>query len=447
MKRVVRQGRRSFVTGLGLLTVGMAGCLSNQQNEAETPTSESGTSTETPAGTPDGGSEATETPEEPTDTPGKKDLAWAIKQGTLIDTFNDFEKNWTVEDGKAKLSNRTAFSGDASVLLDTTGVNRVRISRQFETSKDFRNHDLSLAVKPLESNMGRIQVRVQLLGLFGGTHTVSGMIDTDVKGRWVRLDFGFDSENGGNLRAIKKIRIYCWDGEDGSSKFYVDDLRIVEKPEKGVVMFNFLGGNPGDYKVAYPTLKEFGWTGNVFPPSGGVDGGEPPTPNQYKQMMAEGWIVGGYTVGREKLTNFSTGDQNIVFEENRRQLEKKGLLGDHVPFVPPYDAYNAATLDTVLDHFDSMYVSMGRSSTSSATVTDPRTIGTVGGNSLEDAKSSVDAAANYRQLAALNIRMDEINEKQLTNLCQHVNGLVNDGKIDVLNAKQHFNRFATPSEK
>lgn len=442
MVETPRFQRRSFLKGAGLVALGTAGCLGDRNKGEGSPSTADtmGTRTGTAPGTADDGDTTT-----PTGAPD--DLSWAIDQGTVIDTFTDFEKHWSADDGTAKYSTRAAFSGDGSVLLDTTGVNRVRVIREFETSMDFRNHDLSLAVKPVDSSTGHIPVSIQLRGLFGGTHTVSGMVDTSVSGRWMRLDLGFHSADGGNLRAIKEILIYCWDGEDAFSKFYIDDLRILEKPEKGAVMFNFLGGAPGDYRVAYPTLEEFGWTGNLFPPSNGIDASEPPTPSQYRQMRDDDWVVGGHTVGTERLTDYSAGDQQIVFEENRRQLEERGLLGEHVPFVPPYDAYNVATLETVRDHFDSMYVRAGRAKTVSATVTDPRTIGTVDGEDLEGARASVDAAAEQRQLASLTIRMDEIDETQLKQLCQHVKSHVGAGRLEVLDAKQHFDRFATRGSK
>lgn len=442
MVETPRFERRSFLKGAGLVALGTAGCLGDRSGGEGSPSTAgtTGTRTGTPPGT--AGDDDTTTPTEAPD-----DLSWAIDQGTVIDTFTDFEKHWTVENGRAKLSNRTAFSGDASVLLDTTGANRVRISRQFETSMDFRNHDLSLAVMPIESSTGYIPVNVQLRGLFGGTYSVSGLVDTSVRGRWVRLDMGFHAADGGNLRAIKEIRIYCWDGEDGVSKFHIDDLRILEKPEKGVVMFNFLGGAPGDVRAAYPTLKQFGWTGNLFPPSGGIDAEEAPTPTQYGRMLDDGWIVGGYTVSNERLTDYSPGDKQIIFEENRRQLEERGLLGEHVPFVPPYDAYDSETLGMILDHFDSMYVRAGRAKTAPVSVTDPRTIGIVDGEDLESAKASIDAAAEWRQLASLTIRMDEVDEEHLTALCRHVKSHVDAGRLEVLDAKQHFDRFATRGSK
>jgi hypothetical protein len=449
MVRSARWGRRSFLKGAGVLSLGLAGCLS-QDGESNAPGTDNTTGNSTPSGSPTGTAQATpgeqkgeptDTPEEPTDTSNEEDLSWARNRGTLIDTFSDFDEQWEVLDGKAKRSTKTAFSGKESVLLDTSGASRVRISRQFETSMDFRNKDVSLAVKPMESTNGYISVAVQFRGLFGGTRSVSGYVNTNVEDRWMRLDLGVDNDDGVNMRAIKEMYIYCYDGQDASSKFYVDDLRIIDKPEKGVVMFNFEGGSKKDYTVARPVLGKRGWTGTLFAASDELEGGEAPTVGQYREMQNKGWVVGGYTVGRQKLTDYSVGDQKIIFAENKRQLEEKGLAGEFLPFVPPYGAYNTQTLDLVRDYFDSMYVYAGRSLGAATTVTDPRTIGVVSGEDMEKAKAAVDAAANYKQMAALSIRMDQVDNGHLEELCNYVQKAVNRGDVEVLNTAEHFEKY------
>ena len=443
MEQSARWGRRSFLKGAGVLSLGLAGCLSqdNEQDPDGTPrngtvtgTAGDGTTqTSTPAGT--------EAPES-TETPNDEDLSWARNRGTLIDTFGDFEEKWTVESGTVKRTQETAFSGKEAVRMDTEGSDSARISRRFETSKDFRNRDVSLAVKPESSTNGFVSVAVQFRGLFGGSRTVSGYVYTGAENRWIRLDFGVHKDAGVNMRAIKEIRIFCWDGEDASTQFYIDDLRIMEKPEKGVVMFNFEGGSEKDYTVARSVLGERGWTGTLFAPSNGIDQNEAPTVAQYREMQKNGWIVGGYTVGRQKLTEYSLGDQEIIFAENRRQLEAKGLTGDFVPFLPPYSVYNAGTLDLVLEYFDAMYVNAGGATGVAVPVTDPRTIGVVNAESLDRAKQAVDDAATFKQAAALSIRMDQVDGNHLKKLCNYVQQAVNAGGVEVLNTAEHFQRFA-----
>lgn len=441
-------GRRSFLKGAGVLSVGLAGCLGQNDDQNPNGTAENGTVTGTaapsPNGTPNGTPDATETPAG-TEAGSEEDLSWARNRGTLIDTFAKFDENWEVQDGNASVTNRTAFSGNESVLMDSSDSNRVRVARSFESSMDFRNRDLSIAVKPVESSNRFISLSIQLVGLFGGTRTLSRYVNTSPENRWVRLDLGLDGEENVNMRAIKGIRIYCWDG-DAASKFYIDDLRIMEKPEKGVVTFNFEGGSPKDYNVAYQALKKRGWTGTLFTPSDDIDQGEAPSVAQYREMRENGWIIGGNTVGHQRLTDFSAGDQEIIFAENRRQLEQKGLLGDFVPFLPPYSSYNAETFELVLEYFDGMYVPAGRPSGVPVPVTDPRTIGTINGEDLEEARGAVDDAANYKQMAAFTIRMDEVQGGHVDKLCNYVQQAVNAGNVEVLNTAEHFQRYATRPE-
>lgn len=445
MVRSARWGRRSFLKGAGVLSLGLAGCLSQDGNQNADGPSGNETVTGTAAGTDGAGTDApkNEEPKDPKGASNKEDLSWARNRGTLIDTFADFEKTWEVQDGSAKASKKTAFSGEQSVLMDTSGVNRVRIARQFETSMDFRNNDVSLAVKPMESSTGYISVAVQFRGLFGGTRTVSGYVNTRAENRWVRLDLGVDDDQGVNMRAIKELFIFVWDGEGTKSKFYIDDLRIMEKPEKGVVMFNFEGDSEKNFNVARPVLGNHGWTGTLFTASNDIDREENPTIGQYKKMKDDGWVVGGYTVGQQRLTDYSEGDQEIIFAENRRQLNEKGLAGDFVPFTPPYGSYNSDSLDLLSEHFDAMYVYAGRASGSSVLVTDPRTIGTVNGEDLEKAKGAVDDAAEHKQMAAFSIRMDQVEDGHLKQLCNYVQQAVNAGDVEVLNTAEHFQKYAS----
>lgn len=424
--------RRTFLKGAGVLTLGLAGCMGKQRQTTPTPTGG-------PNGTDDGTPEPTMTESE--NPAPAEDLSWWIKRGEVIDSFNTFAADWRVDQGKARASKATTFNGGQSAFLSSEGDSRARIKRTFSTSLDLTNKDVSLAVRLKSTTLDLLQVSVYMRDLFGGYRLLTGSVQANATDRWVRLDLGFQQEEDFVSRAVKEIWVGCRDGASQITEFYVDDIRAVPKPEKGIVMLTFDDSSPRDYMEAFPTLQKYGWAGTAFPVISRITEGSTPSIGHYKEMVEAGWVVGGHTLNHERLPDFTRGDQDIILSETRRQLDEKGLSGEFVPFRTTYGDYDSNSLDLMTSHFDVAYAGTGSASGSAAYVSDPRTIGFVPGDDLETAKSLVDKAAAQRQLAGLTIHMGNIEYGQLDALCAHINSHVKAGRIEVLTTAEHYARF------
>lgn len=430
--------RRPFLKGAALALAGLAGCVDTGVAPAqENPRT---TRIETPTGTATPTDTETETETE-TDTEAAPARPWFVDRGEVFESFTDFEDDWSVVAGGAHLEGEGFLEGSA-VRMDASSTNRVRIARRFGSPEDFSGVDFSLAMKLHESTREAHDVSVVLKDSAGKLRYHSRTTLTTIVDRWVRLDTAFsDEDEGFDPESVSELWIDHWAGS-ATSEFSIDDLRLVEKPEQGAVVFTFDDAVPGEYTEAYPTLSEYDYAGVCFPPSEYVADHTKPSVEQYREMIDDGWEIGGHTPSHERLENHSADEQRDLFETNVEQLREMGLLdSDQEPhFRTAYGNYDAGTLDVVLEEFGTCISGAGSAAGCSFNVTDPRMIGYRSGEDLEKTKRLIDRAAEHRQLLGLTFHMNNIDRDHLAALAEHVRDYEERGDLDVLTMREFYER-------
>ena len=427
-----RQRRRTFLQGAGLAVAALAGCVSTgSPSEEPTPT---------PTASPTTSPTSTETETE-TETPIDRDLSWFRERGTVFDDFHSFSEDWEVTFGSANLAGRGFLEGSA-VRMDSAGDNRVRIERDFVTPEDFTDVDFSLAVHLESTDRAMFSVSVVLKDTGGNLRYHSKAIRPSAAGRWTHFDMGFDGDRGAfDPSSVSALWVEHFAG-DGESVFHVDDLRLVEKPEAGAVVFSFDDAVPGDYEYAFDVLSEYGYRGVCFPPTEYVNENTNPTTEQYREMREQGWDIGGHTPDHERLPDYSKEEQRRILRQNVQQLREMGLAkeGDLLHFRTPFSQYDAATLDVVLEEFDTSIVGSGSAKATSFNVTDPRLIGYKSGENLEEAKSYIDVAAEHRQLIGLTLHTNNVDREHLEALVEHAAAHERRGDLEVLSMSEFYEK-------
>lgn len=441
--------RRRFIAGIGTLSVTIAGYLgtASVNNDPSTSSGENATVTGRPGG-PDRTPSSTETAtgSTTTETSSATDPAgpsWWTPDGRVLDRFESFEEDWTVEDGTARLVDDTTFTEGGAVRLRNDGDNRLRIVRRFETPRDFTGRDFSIAVYLIGSTKGLPQLNLTLVDAAGSYRRLSGSIQQTATDRWVRFDLGVREDAGADLGAIEAVRIEHWTGE-ARTAFLVDELRTHAKPDVGQVMFTFDDKGPSEYTVAYPVLRDHGYAGASFPPIDRVTVDSTPSIGEYQEMCDAGWDVGGHTLDHEDLTEHSGVEQRAIIEENYRKLQEKGLAGEVNHFRTPYSNYDSHSLDLMTEQFDTAIIGAGSASGTNARISDHRTIGFRSGDDLEAAKADVDAAVEYRQFLGFTIHMANVDEAHLRSLVEYVSEYERNGDLEVLTPTQLYRRFVEP---
>ena len=435
--------RRPFLKGAVVALAALAGCASMESE----PTQGSPTATEreTPTGTATKTETETETETEEIETETETDSAasypWFIDRGEVFDSFAGFDEDWSVVAGEANLEGEGFLEGD-SVRMDASDSTRARIARQFGSSKDLSGVDFSLAMKLHESTRESNRVSVVLKDSSGKLRYHSQTTLTTIADRWVRLDTAFSREDDGfDPTAVSELWIDHYAGE-ATSTFSVDDLRLIEKPKRGAVIFTFDDAVPGEYTDAYPTLSKYDYQGVCFPPSEYVSDDTNPSIDQYKEMIDDGWEIGGHTPNHERLENYAADEQLALFEKNVTQLREMGFVGDdeEVHFRTPFGNYDAGTLDVVSEVFATCISGAGSAAGSSFHITDPRMVGYQSGEDLEKAKQLIDKAAEHRQLLGLTLHMNYVDRDHIAALVEHVRGYEENGELDVLTMREFYER-------
>lgn len=348
-------------------------------------------------------------------------------------SFNDFgESGWETVAGSASVVADIGYGGSRSVYLDAVGERRVRITRTFDTARDFRGKDFSIAVRLKHTSQSLLTPVVGLRDLFGNDLFLSGSVQNAATDRWVRIDLGVKEDRGADLNAIKEIRVDHWAGDD-DLQFYVDDLRAHDGPDKGYVMFTFDDADPKDYSVAYPTLKEHGFAGACFPTLNNVIKQEEPPADHYLEMQRDGWDIGGHTFDHANLAEHPLREQKLILERTKRTLEELGFTHGARFFRTPFSNYNSRSLDLFPKLYDATFVGAGPASGTNLHVTDPRTIGFRSGDDYGRAKRLIDAAVEYNQLLGLTFHMNRMPDRAaFESVVGHAASYVQAGRLEVI---------------
>lgn len=437
--------RRAVLGSLGVVLGGTAGCLatplSRGAGEVE-PRSPRQTRTRTGSRrSPSASPTPTPTPTEASTPSGDADdLAWWTPRGSVLDSFDAFEREWVVAGGTATATASPAFDGGQAVRLDSAGGNRFRIERQLPEARDFRDLEFSMAVRLDETTKPLVQVGLVLIDIVGNQRTLSGSIRPEAAGRWVRFDLGVRDDEGADMGAIAAVRVDHWTGDD-ETVLYVDDIRVHSKPPVGHVMFTFDDHATTEHSVAFPTLRERGYAGTCFPPIDRVTADSTPSIADYQEMRAHGWVIGGHTLDHERLTEHTRDEQRRILEENVTQLREKDLADPPLHFRTPYSSYDANSLDLMTESFDTAIIGCGSATGTNVHVTDHRTIGFRSGDDLESAVAAIDAAAEYRQLLGLTLHMDQLDGDHLRTLVERVSRHERAGRLEVVTPTDLYEAF------
>lgn len=430
--------RRQFLRGAGLTAAALAGCVTSSTDEGAPPSTS--TATDSPTATSTATATETET-ETPTETDPAAAYPWFVDRGEVVDDFETFEADWDVTFGDASLEGGGFLEG-SSVRMTTAGDNRGRIVRKFAVPKDVSDRDVTMALNLQSTTKESFGLSVVLVDSGGNRRYHSRTLLPSASDTWVHLNMAFDTERGSfDETSVTELWVEHFAGS-GESTFHVDDLRTVEKPDRGAVVFTFDDACPDEYDVAFPVLSEYGYGGVCFPPSTYVTENTNPSIEEYQEMRDAGWDVGGHTPGHEHLFNHSAADQRDLFETNTAQLREKGLAGSDEPlhFRTPYGNYDSNTLDVVLEEFATCIGGAGSAVGTSFYVNDPRMLGFRSGEDLERAKSLVDEAAEQRQLLGFTIHMSNVGREHMEQLVYYVSEYEQAGDLDVLTMSEYYEK-------
>ncbi|RKD89148.1 polysaccharide deacetylase family protein [Halopiger aswanensis] len=391
---MTHRNRRSFVSAVAATgTLGLAGCLSTVEGWRETNGSADGNSTQSAsdgdAERSDGGNSVAD---EPSGLPGESIASF--------ETLDDWMAMIDAGDLEAATDDPYAGSQSARLTADE-GTEYAAVYRTYPDGLDLRDANLSLAV----SFTGREQLHLELELLAPNARNVYAMERTltGPTDRWVRVDFGTDRvETQPDLSDVREIRITARRRGDSSGPIdcRIDDLRAVDRPATGRVMLLFDGTLESHYETAFEHMDEYGFAGveAVIPEAVG-EGGRL-TLDALHELNDAGWEMAARPrTGANFIHEFTPEQQEGMIRRTKAYLENRGFEDGAKHFVTPRNVLGTETVDLVREYHEQALRYGG--GPNALPLTDPHNVGFFAGDAGEEARTYVDHAAEYGQLAVL----------------------------------------------
>lgn len=423
-----REKRRAFLTTAATLgTVSLAGCSvfgdSNEDTATPEKTSNDGKESTTPSSTSE-----EQTTEESTTTKQKN-------QGTSPKVFEDFEtlKNWSAVDGLGKLEKSTKQTYAGSQAAHVSGsqqstqgqIHRVNFG---SNPANFGNKNLSLAFKCTSHDF--VKVAVQLYAPDRGHIVELKRTLYGPKGKWVRVNLGVTDaqrQKSVDLSQVYEVRIIGRPDDPNSKKpinFYVDDVKTVPTPKKGMVMLTFDDSLESHYSVAYKKhMKKHGFPGVDAVITDAVYDDGFLTQTQMREMVKDGWdMVAHPNIGSSPFPQLPAKEQEKVMKDAKSWLKRYGYNG-HKYMAVPKNIVGPKTFDLAKKHFD-MTLSFGASPNSLPVITKDTILSRMyGGGNMARTKKMIDYSAAYKQLSVFlfhRIGKDGLSEKKFETILRYL---------------------------
>lgn len=275
--------------------------------------------------------------------------------GTL-DDFEDLEA-WSVVAGSASTDDTHAAVGEQSVLLEAdTDETQARIVRELPEPVDWSGMSPGLAVAAEDTITPILQLFDDDTNVIDFRATIQG------SGELQRCNFGvagIDSE--ADLSEITEIHISYFSGDESERQLRFDDLHLVPRPDEGLVMLQFDGGDESIYTDALPILEENDYPATAFVTTDLIreeadHDGSHLTKAQLAELADAGWTIGSYTTNGRILPDLTPDEQADQLTSSREWLEAEGY-GDGARYVSyPAGQYDERSLELVADNYDLGFV-------------------------------------------------------------------------------------------
>ena len=413
---MMNRNRRSFVTAVATAgTIGLAGCLSTVREWR------------------DGGEPTAEArPPDDDDGDGSLDLP-----GESIEDFETLD-GWAsmIDAGDLEAETDDPYAGSQSARLTAAeDTDRAAVYQVRSGGTDLSDRNLSLAV----NFTGRDQLHLTLelhapnsRNAYAMDRTLTGPTD-----RWVRVDFGTSEIDGDpDLTDVREIRLTARRRGDqsGSIDCRIDDLRAVDRPETGKVVFLFDGTLESHYEHALEPMADYDFAGVEAVIYEALGESDRLTIDQLEELDDAGWDMAARPrTGAQYLHDYSPEEQEGAIRRTKAFLENRGFEDGARHFVTPRNVLGPETIDLVREYHEQAFRYGG--SPNALPLTDPHNVGVFSGTDGETTKRYVDRAAEYGQLAVLHfehVGEDGLSTDDFEDLLEHID----DADVEVVTASE-----------
>lgn len=375
---------------------------------------------------------------------GKDDSANVPDVGEALETFDDRyltnEAEWSYA-GEGAIDHVTddVYRGSRSLRVDNTGEAVEWIPSR---PVDLSGVHFSLAAKLPAGTAPDGQLRIRLDDehdntiTYTNTHSWTSPVDE----KWTRIDFGLPGNDIADvdLTGVRRLRINTY---DAPGTLYFDDVRTVERPDKGYLILEIDNPEGDDEDWFFDVYDRYG-----FPFTAGVDGvlaerAENVTIDRLLDAERRGHEIASKPTNGviEAVTGMDTGDltqltrsqQREVIRFNRDLLRDAGFRDGTHAIVYTHNNFNRDTVAAAKE-----YHSLGRTGGYGAyapTFTAPFALpGDVTEPPDETTKERVDRIVEEKLVYHLYWHVRNVSESELDDFFAYVDKYVRSGDLEVI---------------
>lgn len=354
--------------------------------------------------------------------------------GEAIDDFADLDQWFAfVGQGSIEATEDDPYANDQSALITADeDVDYAGVYREFMEPLDLSEQTLSLAVRFTGREL--FDLTVQVLAPNSRNYLNHRRVFTGPADRWVRVDLGANyEETQPDLHDVREIRVIGRRrGEAGPISFALDDLRVVDRPETGAVLFLFDATLADHYEVAFPIMEEFGFDGveTVTPETVDRDGRL--TLDQMREMDDAGWeMIARPRVGGQFMHEYDRDEQEGMIRRTQTYLLNRGFESGAQHMFVPRNVIGPDGMDLVREYHESAFRYGG--GPNGLPATDPHNLGYFNTDDDDTTRSFVDLAARHKQLAVPRFESfgeDGMDEDAFRDLLEYID----EADVDVVTA-------------
>lgn len=334
------------------------------------------------------------------------------------------------DDGTTVEASPAPFRGSRSLLVE--GRSGAPLIAEFDEPLDFRDAHLSVAIYPdkpettgpfpvvlyAPDRQNRIVCRGNYHGYF--------------ESGWRRYDFSIDNVVGDPDPSRVQFVEFEFADENRFTRCWVDDIRVLARPDRGKVMFMFDDIPESAFTNGFRIMNEFGLRGSygVITDIVGEEGRL--SVDQLRRAERAGWDLVSHSKTGDRLTELSSDVQRRYLEIAKEWLQEHALDpagAEH--FVFPLAKYGRTSLANVSNFHEMAYIG-GRGS--APALTDRLTIvRRPGRRRLPKLRRWLRATARHQNLLVLVFHtVNREFTETFRHLVAHVNRMTERNQIDVI---------------
>ena len=348
-------------------------------------------------------------------------------RGLQVDDFEDLTE-WTATQGNLESASDVVWAGEQSAKITASGGESAIIERDFDTSRDFRDRDVSVMTNVAS---GELIVLIRLFDGDGGVVRYNDERDNETGWGWTRTNGGIDAAGttSVDLSDIQSISIEVMPRESADVDVNIDDMRTHPKPDKGAVVLTHDDMFSSHFNDRAPILEANGMVGVFSTVPDRIDDADTMDVSQLRELQERGHSIISETFTHPNPDNLTSDGWEQELRKAQTWHFENQLWGGLQFLTVPTGNSDGDKLSVTHERFDMARMTTPNNSNNRMAISEPGRVSgwSISSGDLSQAQDNVDVAAEHKQLCVINFH-EHLSLSDYEALIEHIA----DADVDVL---------------